>query len=121
MTSTLWGYRDEAGYTDDLHLIGFHVEALDGRIGRVIHASCGESTGCYFVVDTGPWIFGKQAVLPVGAVSWIDAPHGTVFVDRTRHEIKDAPELGQLLRHPEDAHMNRLGGYYGKFYADGKV
>ncbi|RAG85655.1 PRC-barrel domain containing protein [Streptacidiphilus pinicola] len=121
MTTRLWGYRDEVGYTDDLDLIGFHVEALDGRIGHVIHASSGGSTGCYLVVDTGPWIFGKHAVLPARAVSRIDATRRTIVVDRTRQEIKDAPEPGQLLRHPETGDLHRLGGYYSKFYADGKV
>lgn len=121
MNTRLWGYRDDVGYTEDLDLIGFHVEALDGKIGRVIHASASDSTGCYIIVDTGPWIFGRQAVLPAGAVSRIDAPRATVYVDRTREEIRDAPELGQLLRHPETGDINRLGSYYRKFYADGKV
>jgi hypothetical protein len=75
----------------------------------------------YIVVDTGPWIFGKHVVLPAGAVSLVDQARQKVFVDRTRQEIKDAPHLEQLFRHPEDEYPNGLARYYGKFYADGKV
>jgi hypothetical protein len=121
MNSKVWGFREEAGFSDDLDLVGFHVEAVDGRIGKIVHVSSDGPGASYIVVDIGPWIFGKHVVLPAVVVSLVDVAHETIFVDRTRQEIKDAPQLEQLTHHPEDDHMNRLGGYYGKFYADGKV
>jgi hypothetical protein len=121
MNAEIWGYRDKAGFRNDIDLIGFHVEARDGTIGKVVHVNSDGPRASYIVVDTGPWIFGKHVVLPAGAVSLVDQSRQTVFVDRTRREIKDAPHPEQLFRHPEDDYLNRLGGYYGKFYADGKV
>jgi hypothetical protein len=121
MNSRVWGFREGTGFGDGIDLVGFHVEALDGRIGRIVHVSSDGPSTSYVVVDIGHWHFGKHVVLPAGAVSRVDTEQETVYVDRTRQEIKDAPEPKQLFRHPEDDYLDRLGGYYGKFYADGKV
>ncbi|RAG80564.1 hypothetical protein DN069_37390 [Streptacidiphilus pinicola] len=55
-------------------------------------------------------------MLPAGAVSLIDLPRQVVFVDRTRQEIKDAPEFTTLIQPPETDYLDQLGGYYGSLY-----
>jgi hypothetical protein len=46
-----------------MDLQGFSVEAIDGGIGRVDEATY-ETAQSYVIIDTGPWIFGKQVMLP---------------------------------------------------------
>jgi hypothetical protein len=100
-------------------IIGFEVEALDGSIGHVDEAT--HDTGAsYIVVDTGPWIFGKKVMLPAGVVRSIDVTEEKVFVNRTKDEIKSAPELGDAIG-SDDAYRDELGAYYGpggKAYRD---
>ncbi len=78
--------------TRNLDLTGFSVEATDGGIGKVDEATY-ETSRSYIVVDTGPWIFGKKVLLPAGVVQRVDLDSETVFVNRTKDEIKNAPEL----------------------------
>src|SRR3712207_4183475 len=71
----------------ELDLVGYHVEAADGRIGTVDEASYEVGSAC-LVVDTGPWIFGRKVLLPAGTVDRVDHRERTVKVDRTRDEIR---------------------------------
>src|SRR5918911_3924919 len=86
----LWTYRDQTWTTDDL--TGYSVEAIDGGIGKIDEASYDIGAG-YIVVDTGPWIFGKKVLLPAGVIDRVDHDEEQVFVNRTKDEIKDAPEF----------------------------
>ena len=108
-TSDVWTYRSQT--TMDTDLTGFTVEAIDGKIGKVDEAT-NEATGSYMVVDTGPWIFGKKVLLPAGVVRNVDLDAQTVFVARTKDEIKNAPEFDQN-RYRSDDYRNEVGGYYG--------
>ncbi|NIK58662.1 PRC-barrel domain-containing protein [Kribbella shirazensis] len=67
------------------------------------------------VVDTGPWIFGRKVLLPAGVVDRVDTEERKVFVDRTKDEIKDAPEYDETAGVNDD-YRTRLGGYYGGLY-----
>jgi hypothetical protein len=108
-TSDVWTYR-ETTWTQSA-LTGFSVEAIDGSIGKVDDASndVGES---YIIVDTGPWIFGKKVMLPAGVISDVDLDSETVFVNRTKDEIKNAPEFDET-RYRDDSYRGSLGTYYG--------
>src|SRR5512132_1589616 len=75
-------------------LSGFKVEALDGSIGKVDEATY-EAAGSFVVVDTGPWIFGKKVMLPAGVIRDIDLDTESVFVNRTKDQIKNAPEFDE--------------------------
>jgi hypothetical protein len=90
---------------------GFHVEALDGSIGKVDEATydVGRSR---IVVDTGPWIFGKKVILPAGIVTGIDETQEQVFVNHTKEQIKNAPEFDEALV-ADEAYRANLGSYYG--------
>ena len=103
-------YRETTWAQSDL--TGFSVEALDGSIGKIDEVS-NEVGGSYLVVDTGPWIFGKKVMLPAGVVRDVDLDTQTVFVNRSKDEIKNAPEFDQDRYH-DDAYRQDLGGYYGR-------
>jgi hypothetical protein len=106
-TTDLWTYRDTA----TRNLTGFSVEATDGGIGKVDESS-NDVGGSFIVVDTGPWIFGKKVMLPAGVIQNIDPDTETVFVSRTKDQIKNAPEFDES-RYRDDAYRNELGTYYG--------
>jgi hypothetical protein len=117
-----WNYRESAEVsTRGQDLAGFAIEAVDGSIGKV-DRSTRDVGGSYVVVDTGPWIFGKKVILPAGTINRIDWDEMKVYVDRTKNQIKDSPELdegGKFESDPE--YRDRLGTYYGNTYDRGTV
>jgi hypothetical protein len=96
----------------NLDLTGFKVEATDGDIGKVDEAT-NEVGGSFIIVDTGPWIFGKKVMLPAGVIRDIDPDTETIFVQRTKDEIKNAPEFDEQ-RYRDQAYRDEVGGYYGR-------
>ena len=111
-TTDLWTYAVVAD-TDltATDLTGFSVEALDGGIGKVDEAT-NDVTGSYIVVDTGPWIFGKKVLLPAGVIHDVDLDTETVYVNRTKEQIKNAPEFDDDT-YRDDSYRSELGSYYG--------
>jgi hypothetical protein len=112
----IWNYRDRAELGSnvmDTHadISGFSVEALDGSIGKVDDATYDVGRSCV-VVDTGPWIFGKKVLLPAGVVRGIDESEELVFVNRTKEQIKNAPEFDESLV-DDETYRRSLGSYYG--------
>ena len=108
-TGEMWSYR-QSDWTS-MDLAGFGVEAVDGDIGKIDEATHEAGAG-YLVVDTGPWIFGKKVLLPAGVIRDVDLDSEKVFVDRSKDEIKNAPEFDEsAYREPE--YRERVGGYYG--------
>jgi hypothetical protein len=105
----IWTYGAEVG--DVRGIVGYSVEALDGGIGKIDEAT--EEVGtASIVVDTGPWIFGHKVILPAGVVDRIDRDEECVYVNRTKEQIKNAPELGERTM-ADDAHRDELSHYYG--------
>ena len=110
-----WEYRPETGLTgeDNLDLNGYSIAAVDGDIGHVDEATY-ELGSSYLVVVTGAWIFGRKVLLPAGVVERIYTVEHKVYVDRTKDQIKAAPEYDQTV---DDAqYRDRLGGYYAETY-----
>jgi hypothetical protein len=105
----LWTYRDTTIGT--ANLTGYKVEAVDGSIGSIDEAT-NEVGASYVVIDTGPWIFGKKVMIPAGIVDRVDSANETVFVNRTKDEIKDAPEFDES-RYRDEQYRDELNGYYG--------
>jgi len=108
----VWTFRTEPAL-GDVDLTGYKVEATDGHIGKIDEATY-ESGGSYLIVDTGPWIFGKKVMLPAGVVQRVDRDSETVVVDRSKDEIKNAPEYDEERvsgRHED--YRRELGDYYG--------
>jgi len=108
-TTDLWTYGNTSMTAQDL--TGFTVEALDGDIGKIDEAT-NEVGGSYIVVDTGPWIFGKKVLLPAGVLRDADFDDEKVFVNRTKDQIKNAPEF-DADRYRDEGYRNEVGGYYG--------
>ena len=113
--SDMWVFKDPlpTGQTrKESGLAGFKVEATDGSVGEVAEAAS-EGGKSYLVVDTGAWLFSKKVVLPAGVVDRVDEDDEKVYVDRTKDEIKDAPEFDEA-RYTDAAYHDELGGYYAR-------
>lgn len=90
---TLWTYKNGI-HSDDVDLSGYDVEATDGSIGSVDESSIGRD---HLVVDTGFWIFGKRRLLPAGVVTLVDHENKSVSIDMTKSEVKDAPDIDDVI------------------------
>ena len=116
MSTDVWTYRETsmlgADPTRGPDLTGYTVEALDGSIGKVDEGTY-EVGRSHIVVDTGPWIFGKKVMLPAGVIQRIDTAGESVYVNRTKDQIKDAPEFDDSLKTDEN-YRGELGTYYGR-------
>jgi hypothetical protein len=115
MDADIWTYRETTvlGFdpTSSQDLTNYSVEAIDGSIGKVDEATY-DIGSSHIVVDTGPWIFGKKVLLPAGVVERVDADDEKVYVNRTKEQIKSAPEFDDSL--VEDAaYRGEVGTYYG--------
>jgi hypothetical protein len=104
----MWTYSTRT--QPNVDLTGFKVEATDGSIGKV-DESTNEAGNSFIVVDTGPLIFGKKVMLPAGVINDIDPDTETVFVNRTKDEIKNAPEFDEERYHDQD-YRDEVGSYY---------
>jgi hypothetical protein len=90
------------------------VEATDGHIGSIDEASY-EVGAAYLVVDTGPWIFGRKVLLPAGTVDRVDRDRNTVYVDRTKNQIKESPEYDKDT-FSSPGYREQVGTYYTDSY-----
>ena len=106
----LWTFNTEPTI-GDVDLTGFKVEAMDGSIGKIDEATYDVGSS-YLIVDTGPWIFGKKVLLPAGVVDRLDTEEEKVYVNRTKDEIKNAPEFDES-RYRESDYRTEVGTYYG--------
>ena len=113
-TFDTWKYRDAslASTLTQREIVGYDVEAIDGSIGKIDGVTLETDSG-HVVVDTGPWIFGKKVLLPVGVLQSVDHEGEKVFVNRTKDEIKNAPEFDESMRIDEN-YRTELGTYYGQ-------
>ncbi|MEF3402830.1 PRC-barrel domain-containing protein [Agromyces sp. CCNWLW203] len=110
-----WSYRESAARTPGAAgMVGYRVHATDGDIGKIDEASDEVGTS-RIVVDTGPWIFGRRVILPAGTVERVDDDEEKVYVDLTKDQIKNSPELDEATTFGPDS-RDRLGNYYGGFY-----
>ncbi|MEV1287249.1 PRC-barrel domain-containing protein [Micromonospora sp. NPDC049679] len=108
-----WSYREDADVTGG-DVVGYKVEATDGGIGKIDSASH-DVNASYLVVDTGPWIFGKKVMLPAGVINHVDHEDRKVYLDRSKGQIKAAPEFDETT-YGDPTYRDKLGGYYGGTY-----
>ncbi|MFD7560960.1 PRC-barrel domain containing protein [Streptomyces sp. NPDC059835] len=112
MTESVWTYRATVARIEGADLAGYKVEATDGGIGKVDKHS-DEAGSAYLVVDTGPWIFGKEVLLPARTVIGIDLEDEKVHVGLTKEQIKNAPEFVRDKHLRDEGYRHEIGGYYG--------
>ena len=84
---------------DEIHLrsadevMGHHVDASDGSIGRVedfiIHDEHFHVQ--YVVIDTSPWWFGGKILFPTDRILTVSWPGRLITLDASRSEVKAAP------------------------------
>jgi len=110
-TWSAWEYRDGFTVLTDEALVGFTVEATDGRVGTVSEATT-ETGSASLVVS--PDDSGDAFVLPAGVVSEVDGESRRVYVDRTREEIAQAPGLHRDSSGTQ--FRENLADYYGGYY-----
>ncbi|WP_346537655.1 PRC-barrel domain-containing protein [Micromonospora sp. DPT] len=108
---------DAPGPGTPVDLVGYRVEATDGRIGAIDEAS-NDADARYLVVDTGPWIFGRKVLLPVGTIARVDHLERVVHVDRTREQVKESPAFDPDAFGEPD-YRRRVGSYYEESYRRG--
>ena len=109
-TTDIWTYRETDWTTSNF--VGYGVEALDGSIGKIDEATI-DAGSSYMVIDTGPWIFGKKVMLPAGVVARVDHEDEKVYVNRTKDQIKDAPEFEESIGY-DLSYRGRLSSYYDR-------
>jgi hypothetical protein len=111
MAVDIWSFRVTV---EDADLSHYHVEAVDGEIGKVDEASdqAGEDA---LIVDTGPLVFGRKVFLPIGTIKRVDVDEKKIYVDRTKEEIKHAPEYDPS-GYAQQEYRLALAEYYGQFY-----
>jgi hypothetical protein len=113
MQVEIWTFREPAAI-EDLDLAGYTVEAIDGEVGKVDDAAY-ELGSSWLVVDTGPWILGRKVLLPAGTVTEIDPVERKVHVDRSRDDIKSAPEHDPS-GYADQEYRLALADYYASYY-----
>ena len=111
MSVDIWAFRVSV---DDADLSGYRVEAVDGEIGKVDEASYEAGAGS-LIVDTGPLVFGRKVILPAGTIERVDPEKERIFVDRTKDDIKHAPEYDPS-GYAQQEYRLALADYYNRFY-----
>ena len=98
-----WSKREQDG------LKGYGVDAVDGSIGKLDDATL-EVGPTHVIVDTGHWLKGKRVMLPSATITGVDEEHARLRIDRTKDEIRHAPEWiprGSLPDQAADYHGPR--------------
>ena len=115
MNTDLWTYREMVPQSDK-GIAGFAVEAIDGSIGYIDETS-NEAGEAYIVVDTGPWIFGRRVAIPVGAIDNVDLIDERVYLEMSKEQVKNAPEL-KTDTQVDQAFRGELTAYYEPIFHD---
>ena len=108
--SDLWSFREGVG-ADRADLDGMTVEAVDGSVGSVKDV-ISDVDGAYMLVDTGLPLVGSTVLVPAGLVTDIDVGNESVRVDRTKDEIKGAPDFDAGLG-KDPSYREAIARHYG--------
>ncbi len=111
-------YRNTFSDNNLGHLDDYSVYAQDeDKVGTVEDGLFDDSTGQfrYLVVDTGPWIFGKKVLLPIGKAQF-DNDRQRVYVNGlTKEQVENLPEYtGEMVDYDYEEQVR--GVYRGEGY-----
>lgn len=109
---SIWEYGDGV-VLGDAGIVGYEVEATDGRIGKIDESSA-DAGSAYVVVDTGWWIFGKKRLIPAGVIDRVDDDDERVFLRMTKDHVKDAPDFVDDHRSQRDEDYDNYYQPYGR-------
>jgi len=104
--------RDITWTTGELR--GYAVQGTDGAIGHVsdFYFEDQRWTIEYMVVDTGPWLLGRQVLLAATALGRPITGERSITVSLTKKQIQNSPDI-DLKRPVSRQHMLDLHSYYG--------
>jgi hypothetical protein len=108
--SDLWSFREDVG-AERAELDGMTVEAVDGSVGNVKDV-ISDIDGSYLLVDTGLPLVGSTVLVPAGLVTEIDVGNESLRVDRTKDEIKGAPDFDAGLG-KDPSYREAVARHYG--------
>lgn len=95
LKNTYPDYRDTFKDNSLSHLDDYSVYADgDDKVGSVEDGLFDDTTGQfrYLIVDTGPWIFGKKVLLPIGRAQFDNSQQRVYVSGLTKKQVEDLPE-----------------------------
>ena len=109
-TADLWRMQAQGVRVNDL--VGYDVEATDGHIGKIDHAT-EETDRNSVVVDTGFWIFGKKRLIPAGVIQRVDDTNKKVYVAMTKDRVNKRSNLpsSKMPRQQQNAAASRASDF----------
>ncbi|MEU2284074.1 PRC-barrel domain containing protein [Streptomyces sp. NPDC013178] len=107
----IWSYAPDSGHVDGQDLTGYSVVAADGTLGHV-EREAGHHGMRHLVVDTGVWLFGRSAVVPVGVVTAVDEAGRRISLACTGDEVKEAPRFRTDSETRDPAYLAAVGEHY---------
>ena len=95
-------------------LLGYDIQATDGEIGSVEDFLFDDRawTIRYLVIDTGPWLFGREVLISpqsIGKPSW---EGGVLPVNLTQEQVENSPEV-DLVEPVSRREQEALHAHYG--------
>jgi hypothetical protein len=94
-------------------ILGFTVHATDGDVGHVydLYVDDVDWTVRYFVINTGPWLLGRQVLLLPGMFDVSRWQAGEFPIDLTREQVEKSPKV-DLAKPVSRQVEEELHGYY---------
>ena len=98
-------YKDRFFGGHDVKGSAVYTHAQHEKVGSVRNVLVDEANQIrYLVVSTGPWVFSKNVLLPIGCC--VDQPNRdrSYITDLTKSQVHDLPEYkDEMVAHPNDA------------------
>lgn len=116
----IWSYAPASGHVEGQDLTGYGVAATDGTIGHVEREDDPHGMR-HLVVDTGVWLFGRSAVVPVGVVTAVDTESRTIALACTGDEVKQAPRFRTDSETMDPAYLTAVGDHYHRLTPRGST
>ena len=112
----VWTYRDRSSLGSNVvdtktDLSGFKVEALDGSIGSIDEATYGTTAATSSSTPARGSSARRSSFRPASSAG-STTDDERVFVNRTKDEIKNAPEFDDAMLN-DDTYYSSVGSYYG--------
>ncbi|MFC9291744.1 PRC-barrel domain containing protein [Streptomyces sp. NPDC057052] len=115
---SIWSYPPDSGHVEGRDLTGYGVVGTDGTLGHVERED-GHHGMWHLVVDTGVWLFGRSAVVPVGVVTSVDEAERKISVACTVDEVKEAPRFRTDSETMDPDYLTAVADYYRRLIPHG--